>query len=212
MADRPLLFSAPMVRALLEGRKTQTRRVLTPACDDPPACVASGVVTALDENEMPYRWPRTVATGDRLWVREAFITGFNLDDEYASPVGDKKAWYRATDANLTWYDPDTESTLDNPPWRPSIHMPRWASRLTLTVTDVRVERLQDISEADAVAEGCKGFVSRDGEDGLSPREEYRDLWDSINAKRAPWDSNPWVMVLTFSVYRQNIDQMPEGMA
>lgn len=159
MVDRPIIFSAPMVRALLEGRKTQTRRVLklpkwAREIDD----VDCRRVDMIDRSTgCVATWYPPYAPGDRLYVREAFVTGFDIDDEMGRPVGDKKVWYRATDAGLRWYDPDTESTLDNPPWKPSIHMPRWASRLTLTVTDVRVQRLQDISEEDAVAEGCVAY-------------------------------------------------------
>jgi hypothetical protein len=117
------------------------------------------------------------------------------------------------DSNLTWYDPDTESTLDNPPWIPSIHMPRWASRLTLTVTDVRVQRLHEISDDDAVAEGCE--CDSDGwRDYLFPstqccgtaRDSYRTLWNSLHGPDA-WDANPWVVAVSFSVQHGNIDQI-----
>ena len=150
MRERPILFSAPMVRALLDGNKTQTRRIVKPGkweSESPEYGVSFG--------NCPYGQP-----GDRLWVREAFVQGWPLD-----PVTDrllqfdadgnelpKKTWYRATD-DITWSDDDGCET--NVPWKPSIHMPRVASRITLEVTGVRVERLQDISEADAIAEGCK---------------------------------------------------------
>lgn len=141
MRAHPILFSGSMVRALLDGRKTQTRRVLDTACDEPPAFVRCGVVTALDENDNPYRWPKTAATGDRLWVREAWarISIAPIVDTIDHPV-------------VVFREGDTRCDYGGP-WKPGIHLPRIASRLTLEVTGVRVQRAQDISEADAVAEG-----------------------------------------------------------
>lgn len=200
MADRPIIFSAPMVRALLDGRKSQTRRI-----------IKRTDLMEWDGKEMrPI--PIGFAPGDRLYVRESFVTGFDIDDEYGRPAGDKKAWYRATDINLTWFDPDTESTLDNPPWKPSIHMPRWASRLTLTVTDVRVQRLQEISEADATAEGLvsayDGWATDAGGShwGNTAVNSYRVLWNDLHGPDA-WDSNPWIAAISFTIHHVNIDQM-----
>lgn len=192
MTDKPILFSAPMIRALLDGRKTQTRRVLKPQ----PGDLGRGFLDC----KLPY------AIGYRLWVREAFVTGFDIDDEFGRPVGDRKVWYRATDSGLTWYDPDTESTLDNPPWRPSIHMPRWASRLTLTVTDVRVQRVQEISEADAREEGCAmNWIGEQRRYGTW-RDGFSKLWDTLNAPRGfGWEVNPWCCAISFRVDRANID-------
>lgn len=102
--------------------------------------------------------------------------------------------FRATD--------DDEMTIP-PRWRPGIHMPRWASRLTLHVTDVRVQRLQDISEDDAQAEGCP-CQSDDDLCGMEAAGWFRDLWDSLNAERAPWSSNPWVVAVTFRPVLGNI--------
>jgi hypothetical protein len=191
--EHPILFSAPMVRAILEGRKTMTRRVvkqfprvnyrwgrwiLEPQCERWMATVvpdghyqydASGQIKA----RCPYGQP-----GDRLWVRET----------WAADAGD--ILFRA--------DLDTEDS--NPiKWRPSIFMPRSASRLLLEVTAVRVERVQDISEEDAKDEGVTLI---DGNplrhDGLDYSSEFTGLWDSINAKRGyGWDSNPWVWVVSF---------------
>ena len=189
MTDRPIIFSAAMVRALLDGRKTQHREILKPQPDTLPNGFAG--------LRLPY------AVGDRLWVRESFITGFDIDDEFGRPVGDRKVWYRATDRGLTWYDPDTESTLDNPPWKSSTQMPRWASRLTLIVTDVRVQRLQDINRGDAMGEGCPFPNMAAGPD---PREWFRAIWNSIHGPDA-WDRNDWVAALTFATHRHNIDQM-----
>ncbi len=186
MKERPILFSAPMVRAILAGTKTQTRRVVK----DP------GLPCATDAQQRdcirraigcPYGQP-----GDRLWVREAwgvYDQGFDTAEESAFVV------YRA----------DTDRP-DPKRWRPSIHMPRWASRITLEITDVRVQRLQDISEADADAEVFGGgfphvvlpelFPDADAAGGLSIPECFRVLWESINGAGS-WETNPWVWALTF---------------
>ncbi len=212
MNDRPILFNAPMVRATLREierpgtGKTETRRVLTPACDEPPAFVDNGVITALDENDRLYRWPRTHSVGDRLWVRES------LERANGEAVG--------YPANLTW--------LPNTPWEwkrdrlPSIHMPRRLSRITLIVTGVRVERLQDISRDDAIAEGLS-LVSDNIEQfwrwpephheqlWLSPVAAYQALWDSINAARGyGWNANPWVAAYSFRPILGNIDNLKEA--
>lgn len=211
MTDCPIIFRAEMVRALLDGRKTQHREILKP---QPPEWVTRmthegrcGWIGSGDGHgtlmHVPY------AVNDRLWVREAFITGFDIDDEFGRPVGDRKAWYRATDRGLTWYDPDTETTLDNPPWKSSTQMPRWASRLTLIVTDVRIQRLQEISEADAQAEGVCSTLTRfpdGGSIGHPASWHFEQLWGQIHGPGA-WDENPWVAALTFTTHRQNIDQM-----
>lgn len=201
--ERPILFSGPMVRAILEGRKTQTRRVIkkpkrSTMSDD---MFFSGIELAfrngLEFANCPYGKP-----GDSLWVRETFF-----------PFGDAGAlWYRAGIpeyhcARLTGEWLDFPYKLDgefDPPqnlkWRPSIFMPRWASRITLRVVNVRVERLQDISEADAIAEGIKqdanGLWLPGGYDN-APIWAYSDLWDNINSETHPWNSNPWVWVLEF---------------
>lgn len=201
MADRPILFSAPMVRALLEGRKTQTRRVLKsqPRVGEEIIdlgnrhfairCMASGDYWSMKQ---PPHVP-----GDRLWVRE------RLERANYGAVG--------YPANGDW--------LPNTPWiwqrnsLPSIHMPRWASRLTLLVTDVRVQRLKHISEADALAEGIvptiDGYaLTRAGECwGPTAAKAFETLWNSINGPDA-WDANPWVAAISFTVHRANIDQVP----
>lgn len=201
MTERPILFSAPMVRAILAGTKTQTRRVLKQATgpslsvgiDDEVPGVAElswlygdgpgyDVHEAIKRVPCPYGKP-----GDRLWVREAhsILT--------TDPHGEMQiVSYRATDDEC------------NGPWKPSIHMPRWASRITLEVTDVRVERLKDISEADAAAEGVifnghhrSNPWSSDGlRHWLTARDAYADLWRDINGEDS-WDANPWVWVVEF---------------
>lgn len=199
MIERPILFSAPMVRAILEGRKTQTRRIIKPQ----PAgqiFLKYGCWNSVDQLEpwtCPYGQP-----GDRLWVRESWCPGrpgyVNGDGKPYGVLPFERSWpipkehpegivvrYAAT-----WNNGDQGDEV--PPMRPSIHMPRWASRITLGITDVRVQRLQDIQEADALAEGIKVEVRE-----LGALDPFKRLWDSINAKRAPWESNPWVWCLAF---------------
>jgi hypothetical protein len=172
--ERPILFSAPMVRAILAGTKTQTRRVAKGLALEwlsegfEPAFVAD------DANRLcPYGQP-----GDRLWVREAWAKTHCL--------GHEMFVYRAED-NRTDY---------GGPWKPSIHMPRGASRILLKIVSVRVERLQDISGNDCIAEGVwrveDKALGRSGEAVAA----YRDLWEQINAPGS-WDANPWVWVVEF---------------
>lgn len=190
---RPILFSALMVRAILARTKTQTRRIVKPQphwldaehgklCSAGwawrgPADVprlrhfseASSFANAL-RGFCPYGQP-----GSRLWVRETWHT---IDGE--------RAFYRAD------YKHDPEGDREHGiTWRPSIHMPRWASRITLEVTAVRVERLQDISEADARAEGITPLANHP-----SDVAAYRELWEQINGAGS-WDANSWVWVVDF---------------
>lgn len=208
MKDHPILFSAPMIRAILDGRKTQTRRVLDAWCDEPPAFVEDGVVTALDENDRPYRWPRTNAVGDRLWVREAWapLSALTHNDPGAQALADR-GFYRADNGTV-------ESEISR--WRPSIHMPRWASRITLDVTGVKVERLLDISEEDAIAEGVerdgdgwRDYLNLCGQPFDDPRESFEMLWYSINGIN-PREANPWVTAYTFTPIFKNIDKIVEA--
>jgi len=188
MADRPIIFSGPMVQALLAGRKSQTRRVLKPQPD-----FRGSVGDYHDAEEWGWEdddryhvsvldiCPNGFRVGDRLWVRENCATW-----------GDHEAIYRADDA--VEYGLAVSDGKFGAKWkaRPSIHMPRWASRLTLTVTDVRVQRLADLTDEDAIAEGI------DVTDELTPSVTYAILWDKMNAKRGfPWKSNPWIVALTF---------------
>lgn len=232
MPDKPIIFSAPMIRALLAGTKTQTRRVLTHACDDPPAYVAFGGVVALDEDDTPYQWPRTHSIGDRLWVRETCRAVEHEDGSDAVEFLADSACTRiantmqAADQWLGLYHygargPDRENREGQKV--PPIHMPRWASRLTLTVTDVRVQRVQDISEDDAMSEGVCQFVEEQDGTGwgtTTPDDRrrmiantygtatvaFRHLWETINGPDA-WDQNPWVAAYSFDVHRCNIDRM-----
>lgn len=229
MADKPILFSAPMVRALLAGTKTQTRRLLDAWTDaEPPAFVEDGKIIAFDERERPYRWPRTHAVGDRLWVKETWRP-FSL----LMRPWDIEVSYAADDARRIIEDGDfgeNDWTFPKAAARGNVtplFMPRWASRITLTVTDVRVQRLQDISEDDALAEGMTDATA---EAIMSPEELslyaathilcpdargrllYQHIWDHINGTRdvpEPWALNPWVAAYTFTVALGNIDGTPK---
>lgn len=233
MTDRPILFSGPMVRALLAGTKTQTRRVIKDQSlyrDTPEqtreivgetAEVWTGFMgwqfmsTALANRGMCGKGCLPAyAVGDRLYVREAWKTHAAYDDiPPAAMGGDEAILYEADGAHQTWGYPAI-SKIGR--FRQGMHMPRWASRLTLTVTDVRVQRLQDISERDAVAEGIEQhgrFYSApkaDWDDAfVDAVSAYRFLWDGLNADRGfGWDVNPWVVAVTFTVQRRNIDQVP----
>lgn len=238
MTDRPILFSAPMVRALLDGRKTQTRRIMKvqpPRQEDFPHSVmginrkvADGVklfslndygrqpkhptkwdldgsVGVFRDAGFPMVYDTRFAVGDRLWVKETHAC-----------VGDADRWtlYRASgyEAECDRHGFDKPYPAESEiKWRPSIFMRRALSRLTLIVTDVRVQRLQDCSEADAIAEGVES--DSDGwRDYSMPctqccsaaRDSYSTLWDSINGDRA-WEANPWVVAVSFAVRKGNID-------
>lgn len=218
MTDRAILFSAPMVRALLNGTKTQTRRLLTPQpkihengswswdVRDRGCVGASGTHLVGFVASAVFHAP--FAIGDRLWVRETW-QGLSFGDYLPTKHYPCDLRYFATDTCA-----DLDADVRGYPWRPSIFMPRWASRLTLTVTDVRVERLQAISEKDAIAEGLEkghhgGFcpVYRGAPEldwRIYPDAAYRALWDHINGPGA-WEANPWVVAVTFTVARHNID-------
>lgn len=197
MSDRPILMSAPMVRAILAGTKTQTRRVVKPQPFRDPsthgyqwhggaALLRAGygaryVHTNLEPMKRavmkccPYGQP-----GDRLWVRETWAK-WGVDYQGGEgPSKHEEPIYRA--------DGDPWDERDK--WRPGMFMPRWASRITLEATGVRVERLQDISEADAMAEGCET------EHPDTAVGAYEWLWESIHGPGS-WDANPWVWVVSF---------------
>lgn len=188
MKERAILFSGAMVRAILEGRKTQTRRVIKNtglyAIED-----HHGTITAKRERAALATQCRFGIPGDRLWVRETWqgpLIDEELDDEFRqSPDYFKKpafCAYRATD-KLDAINADGEALG----WRPSIHMPRWACRILLEITSVRVERLKDIGHEDAMAEGMAW------DDAVY---DYSRLWDSLNGNGS-WDANPWVWVIEF---------------
>lgn len=183
--SRPVIFSAPMVRAILDGRKTQTRQIvkryeefgcLTGDCPHQHRNECAASLTA----SCPYGAP-----GDRLWVRENWRP---LMDHLSECTGPKDIRYAASVSEAEW-------AISK--WRPSIHMPRWASRITLRITDVRVERLQAISAADAIAEACAPASAHSLDcDSKSPVVEFRGVWERINGV-ASWVANPWVWAIQF---------------
>lgn len=195
--ERPILFSGPMVRAILSGAKTQTRRIVKVsgswAVEETEFAESQLWPGYEDENgewqwiDCPYGKP-----GGRLWVRETFARSRNNWLYAASSVVSD-----GPQGNVEEWDWDL-STPNR--WRPSIHMPRWASRLTLQITSVRVERLNEISEEDAIAEGCEREFAADGSDygaGLTTAcEQFERLWESINGNGS-WATNPWVWVVSF---------------
>lgn len=180
MTDHPIIFSAPMVRALIEGRKTMTRRLAW-----------RGPVTQF----YPSSWQK-VKPGDRLWARE----NFNVLAPTISADGPHSCIYLA----------DNTGPQHLMKWKPSIHMPRWASRLTLEVTAVKVERLQAISCADAIVEGITpaGNSLTIDCDTPDPREGFKSLWESLHGTGS-WDADPEVVALTFVVHKTNIDKLGE---
>ncbi|MDX0549349.1 hypothetical protein GOE04_24735 [Sinorhizobium medicae] len=267
MTDRPILFSGPMVRALLDGRKTQTRRDLTKTFARYPQLEGyetNGTLKPIDGRSVPcvefvhsnlglwhpeenpsgrsgWYVPLKAAVGDRLWVKESWWIATmysygttpggceisppplahrkrdpvhydadgnppNVGNRTYGPEGLRGGSFAAPDPYAVWLK------------KPSIHMPRWASRLTLIVTEVRVERLQDISDEDAIAEGIfqlerKAWIGGGPLYGLHERVghdtavgAYNRLWRDINGDGS-WAANPWVAAYTFTVTKQNIDQI-----
>lgn len=210
MSEHPILFSAPMVRAILDGKKSQTRRVAKKMVRHPdlgnlytPGALAmEGEPQHVIERACPYGRP-----GDRLWVRETWqgplFDGEHGDVDRRTIEKPEHCVYKADGVPAPEFI-DADDNLQCC-WRPSIHMPRWASRITLEITSVRVERLQDISEADAIAEGIEsradGWAWYTGQDHKTsyttqPITSYRSLWDSINGAES-WAANPWVWVVEF---------------
>lgn len=178
MKERPILFSGPMVLAILDGRKTMTRRVVKP--QPAKSCnVASETACDLLARGCPYGAP-----GDRLWVRETFAL---MEQRMSPPEMQGGVLFRAS-----WTYLNTE-----PIWRPSIFMPRWASRINLEITGVRVERLQDISEQDAISEGVTvTWYGDNGPEDFDHIKPFTQLWSKINGQ-ASWDANPFVWVVEF---------------
>lgn len=208
MKERPVLFSAPMVRAILDGRKTVTRRLVKPN----PHKVDGGVPFAdapawahAEPGSAVMRCPYGVR-GDRLWVRETHAIVPRT--AYAWSNGVEQVIRPDDDHDAAIFRAGWDRSSSGFSWRPSIHMPRWASRITLEVTGVRVQRLCDISESDAISEGVRQlrdgsecWVGREGPGSLvtpwlTARDAFRDLWQSINGLGS-WGSNPWVWVVEF---------------
>ena len=221
MTDRPILFQPPMVRALLADLKTNTRRILTATA--PAEATSAGTTFSTETGwSNTWTWlsgdPRDADTwgvlgdfrvpykvGDMLWVREAWRTFVSLDDVAPRDLlnGRRGAGVRYEADGMTMAVAKGGERFmgiiepaDMAPYgrvRASMHMPRWASRLTLMVTDVRVERLQEISHDDAVAEGAGIYPA-----SMSAQKRYREIWEAINGPDS-WDKNPWVVALTFTV-------------
>ena len=256
MTERPIIFSGEMVRAILDGRKTKTRRPITHVKK-----ILGGAVTEFQESDTPgydfiMRDKRKCwndlrkedllrrcpfgQVGDRLWVRETFCLEHQVERDDLPPFDDGRPirwefagmesdpegadmWvqphYRATDPTpeLAYEDSDGEPTVR---WKPSIHMPRWASRITLEITEIRVERVQEITEKEAKAEGARKFTNLPPDPSLYPygneprwsmeepksvreclgsaRYAFANLWERLYAKKGlGWYANPWVWVLTF---------------
>lgn len=214
--DRPILFSGPMVRALIDGHKTQTRRVVTPQPDWDHEVVETrldGLTWPIGKYGQqcggPIPLPR-FAVGDRLWVRESIGRRPASFLGVEATNGVETAFYKADDDDVI----ETAGFNVCPWWKakslPGMHMPRWASRLTLIVTDVRVQRLQEINEVDAWDEGVQDCGEIDGGRQISGygKTLYANLWDSLNADRGyGWKTNPWVCAVSFNVIKQNIDQV-----
>ncbi len=190
MKERPILFSAPMVRAILAGTKTQTRRIVSPQ----PDRAVDGIPWTAAPGARSYGVP-----SDRLWVRETFaLEDCGEDGERVIWRADRAARWDVDVTAPPFYLPSAFEPLGG--WRPSIFMPRAASRIDLEIEAVRIERLQDITENDARAEGVTVCTHVDLHAHTFARS-FACLWDTINGKRAPWASTPWVWVITFKRVR-----------
>lgn len=246
MNEHPILFRAEMVRAILDGSKTQTRRVIKPQ----PLMMCSGAWYPSDNpgdsknrtglhyaNEkhmrrgLPIDFSPYGQPGDRLWVRETYALE-HWEDEPATPkdgrpifhhAGDGTEWdeqrwfyphYKATDPapDLCYEDDENDDGEPKCKWSPSIHMPRWASRITLEIVNIRVERVQEITEEDAFEEGMTRRLAAEQGFSVSVSEEefyisqarrtFHYFWNSLNAKRGfGWDVNPWAWVIEFKEAR-----------
>lgn len=222
MKEHPILFSASMVRAILDGRKTQTRRIVKlpkwmagrggdlnapTTWRDPGFGDGEYLHVSLDDECVERVRPKWIV-GDRLWVKETFQIASNYHVDYrdqkppfsdgrpTAEMGDtdypywEQCYYAATELCPELISVDTDCIEQK--WRPSIFMPRWASRITLEVTGVRVQRLNQISDDDAMAEGAPGPF----DDLFTPRFRFEKLWESINGPDS-WEANPLVWVIEF---------------
>lgn len=203
MKERPVIFNSEMVRAILDGRKTQTRRTIANVGSDnciplqKPTKTKDGIYThvmdAPGHDLCPFG-----RVGDRLWVREAYQGPLFNFDQMETYLEDTSKFerpefceYRAEGGKTPeYYDADDNLRYG---WKPSIHMPRWASRITLEITAVRVERLNDISDGDAISEGCS---TADMKSGDCVADVFARLWSSIYGAES-WRANPWVWVIEF---------------
>lgn len=250
MTARPILFSAPMVRALLDGRKTQTRRVIKDAPVERNGYLCTQRMTFRDAEQFARIMPEVCpygTPGDLLWVRETstYWESPSPSSESITPraneshrPADGKRYQRwmnrtmpqgedaGTDFLVYKADGSKRSLAEWAHPHPiyehcvgrfgktvvAIHMHRWASRLTLRITDVRVERLQEISSADCIAEGIDPHHLGDSREEASfNRSEYSELWDRINGDGA-WEANPWIWAISFDVLKQNVDAVMRAAA
>lgn len=202
MKYHPILFNTEMVRAILDGRKTQTRRVIADKLlnrfddlnpdnfgDGMPSYETEDGQLILLSDLCPYK------IGDRLWVRESFT--YWEDDEFGGDYLEYRTGHRVSLGEWEYPHPIYDHCIGRfGKWTPSIHAPRWASRLTLEIIGVRVERLQDISEEDAIAEGviCDKTDSSWHSNGAYAKGRFKSLWQSVYGT---WDQNPWVWVIEF---------------
>ncbi|MBE5251589.1 hypothetical protein [Mixta mediterraneensis] len=224
MKERPIIFNPEMIKAIIDGRKTMTRRIMKVQPDSPNF----GLLRITDSTKRAdigkYHWAESNATGthtrsalftcpfgavgDRLWVRETWQAIHDSLDEFGNV--DERTWMpsipKSSDSywHAVYAETSGQSNREDRgfPWRPSTHMPRWASRITLEITGVRVERLQDISQADAIAEGAPpshpsiDAVSRDYGFPDFSRSWFGQTWWSIYGEES-WQANPWVWVIEF---------------
>jgi hypothetical protein len=237
MKERPIPFTAEMVRAILEGRKTQTRRVIRPQprlqLFDRGSCWSEGGVSADTQTiwNCPYGQP-----GDRLWVKETFVLE-RYEDEPKSPSDRPLHHHKPEDRDFDWAeeywllpyykatDPAPELVYDDCDepkcrWISSRFMPKWASRIWLEIVNIRVERVQEIGLHDLLAEGVEDiYLSYRGASSWEHKElatkqfraKYEILWNSLNAKRGyGWDVNPWVWVIEFKIVDLTPDPFPKG--
>ena len=238
MTIKPILMSGPMVRAVLDGRKTQTRRVLNPQPErdchhfdkvfaGPPYFEARN---GNSEPICPFHYPKdcvspypriSIGVGDLLYVREAWRVGYTRNECKPS------RW--PTSCAISYIATDDDEDVMFGKFRQGMHMPRWASRITLKVTDVRVQRVQDITHAEGYKQGvnsdCEAYPGLGGEfcprcnlhrlpsgvDGGSwvhdGRDLFAQLWNSLNEKRGyGWEANPWVAAYTFEPIFKNVDE------
>ena len=195
MTEKPIVFSGPMVRAILDGRKSQTRRVLKP---QPPVYMSSlrpwfqnpSIWIDADGTNYEVRCPFSV--GQMLWVREMWAV------PSSESIGGKTFPIEDVAYAADALSCDLENVAIH--WRPSIHMPRWASRITLEITDVRVQRVQRITNDDAQAEGVVPIAWLGNAQLNDYRVPFIRLWDSLNAKHGHgWDTNPWVWAISFKL-------------
>lgn len=195
MKEHPIIFSTDMVKAILEGRKTQTRRVIKP--QPPNSWKFDGFY---DNGDISFSHPAGVKkihkcsygkVGDRLWVRETW------EESIKNLFGKSVILYKAD------YIDKPDDIANASKWKSPIYMSRWASRITLEITDIRVERLQEITANDCVKEGCGRTLGTNPH--YHPRDRFKDLWNSIYARndrpdgycKYSWENNPWVWMISF---------------